>query len=217
MARAIVTREAVFAIADALTAEGVDPTTIGVQERIGGGSYSTVKKFLDAWKEQRAPAPALPVPDSVAAQSAELVRGVWAAALAVADEQTHHVRAQMQRDADLLRTRLAEAEQIIARLETAVNERDERLDTTQQQLQAAQADLATARTELQVQAAHLAEAQRHQQQTQAELAQARQAQVAQARLEGELAALQRQLADQRSLIERISAAKPADPPPPDTR
>ena len=54
MARQIVTQQAVTEIADALAAEGLDPSILAVQSRIGGGSYSTVKRYLDAWKQERA-------------------------------------------------------------------------------------------------------------------------------------------------------------------
>ena len=47
MARQIVTQSAVNEAAAALVTEGQEPSIVGVQERIGGGSYSTVKRFLD--------------------------------------------------------------------------------------------------------------------------------------------------------------------------
>jgi hypothetical protein len=54
MARQIVTQQAVTEVADALVAEGLDPSIMAVQSRIGGGSYSTVKRYLDVWKQERA-------------------------------------------------------------------------------------------------------------------------------------------------------------------
>ncbi len=52
MAKALVTREAVFEAADVLAAAGDDPSILAVQGRIGGGSYSTVKRFLDTWMDR---------------------------------------------------------------------------------------------------------------------------------------------------------------------
>jgi len=73
MAKALVTREAVFEAADALAAAGDDPSILAVQGQIGGGSYSTVKRFLDAWKaERKSAAPVIEVPPDVAARGEEL-------------------------------------------------------------------------------------------------------------------------------------------------
>lgn len=45
MARQIVTQQAVTEAAEALIVEGAEPSIVAVQARIGGGSYSTVKKL----------------------------------------------------------------------------------------------------------------------------------------------------------------------------
>jgi len=47
MAKPIVTQELVTSIADELHAAGVEPSILMVQERIGAGSYTTVKRYLD--------------------------------------------------------------------------------------------------------------------------------------------------------------------------
>jgi hypothetical protein len=63
MARQIVTQHAVNEAAEALILEGSEPSILAVQSRIGGGSYSTVKRFLDVWKQERAEA-ATAAPDT---------------------------------------------------------------------------------------------------------------------------------------------------------
>ena len=40
-------------VADQLVAEGVEPTIIKVRERIGGGSATTINKYLKVWREGR--------------------------------------------------------------------------------------------------------------------------------------------------------------------
>ena len=50
MAKALVTQDRVFEVADVLTARGEEPSILSVQAAIGGGSYSTVKRYLDLWK-----------------------------------------------------------------------------------------------------------------------------------------------------------------------
>ena len=47
MAKSVVTQERVFEVADALTERGEEPGILSVQATIGGGSYSTVKRYLD--------------------------------------------------------------------------------------------------------------------------------------------------------------------------
>ena len=51
MAKPVVTQERVFEIAEALTLRGEAPTILSVQAAIGGGSYSTVKRYIDVWKD----------------------------------------------------------------------------------------------------------------------------------------------------------------------
>ncbi|NJO82347.1 MAG: hypothetical protein HC828_05715 [Blastochloris sp.] len=66
----MVTRKVVFAEADALVAGSKGPSIIAVQTRIGGGNYSTVKRFLDVWKAEGAtPAPRIAMPKTVLTQS----------------------------------------------------------------------------------------------------------------------------------------------------
>ena len=51
MAEPMVTQERVFEAAQALLDKGTDPTIMAVQAEIGGGSPTTVKEYLDLWKE----------------------------------------------------------------------------------------------------------------------------------------------------------------------
>jgi chromosome segregation ATPase len=46
-------QEDVNAVADQLVAEGVEPTILKVRERIGGGSATTINKYLKVWREGR--------------------------------------------------------------------------------------------------------------------------------------------------------------------
>ena len=49
MATALITQEMVNSAADALLAEGIEPSSSSVQKRLGIGSFTTAKKFLDAY------------------------------------------------------------------------------------------------------------------------------------------------------------------------
>ena len=86
MARAIATREAIFAVADAIRAEGDEPTVILVQARIGGGSYTTTKRLLDEWEAVQTSKPTVIVelPAEIATRAEETVRALWLSATALA-------------------------------------------------------------------------------------------------------------------------------------
>ena len=74
MARPLATQEIVFDAASALVADGVQPTIVTVQAKIGGGSYTTIKRLLDKWHAERAHLheAALEVPGVVEEKCAEL-------------------------------------------------------------------------------------------------------------------------------------------------
>ena len=134
MARAIVTQAAVFEAADALAAAGEEPTIITVQERIGGGSYTTVKRYLEEWKAQRQTArqPAVEIPDEIAAKGDEFVRSLWATAAGLADQRAQQAREEAQRQVEAARAALADAEAAIARLESEGEEQAQRLRSQEQ-------------------------------------------------------------------------------------
>ena len=82
MAKPVATQELVFETARVLIAEGVDPSMLNVQARIGG-SYTTIKRHLDAWKDQQAMASQTSVetPHFVLEKSAELGGLLWTMAV----------------------------------------------------------------------------------------------------------------------------------------
>jgi hypothetical protein len=51
MAEPTVTQERVFEAAQDLLDRDTDPTIMAVQVELGGGSPSTIKEYLDLWKE----------------------------------------------------------------------------------------------------------------------------------------------------------------------
>lgn len=212
MAKAIVTREAVFEAADALAGAGDDPTILTVQGRIGGGSYSTVKRFLDAWKAERKSAPpVIEVPPEVAARGEELVRSLWGAAHGLAEQRIAEVRGEAEAQVLKARAELQAAEATIARLEAEADQAAQQLDVAQQQLVEARTALGEARTAARIAEARTADQEqqitdlrRQVTQQREELEAARTQAIDQARLSGELAALRQQLQDQVALIERLS-------------
>lgn len=212
MAKAIVTREAVLEAAEALLAMGEEPSILSVQGRIGGGSYSTVKRFLDAWKaERKSTAPAIEVPPDVAARGEELVRALWGAAHSLADQRIAEARGEADQQVRQARVELEIAEVTITRLEGEAEQAAQQLDAAQGQLVEARTALEEARAAARIaearaseQERQIADLQRLVAQHREELETARAQAIDQARLSGELAALRQQLQDQAALIERLS-------------
>ena len=99
MAKAVVTQERVFEVAQALTDQGTAPTILNVQEGIGGGSYTTVKRYLDQWREA-APKQRQPVelPEPAVARLMSLGREFWGLLDEQAGQQVEALRADARRD-----------------------------------------------------------------------------------------------------------------------
>lgn len=70
-------RAAIFKAADTLLAEGVEPTVITLQERIGGGSYITIKRHLSVWRINQT---VTQTPDAAQGQSRAIQPGAEALA-----------------------------------------------------------------------------------------------------------------------------------------
>jgi chromosome segregation ATPase len=204
MARAIVTEEDVAEVAQQLLEAGEEPTIIRVQAIIGGGSFSTVKRYLDAWKAQRQVAVAAPVaaPSEIMQRAAEFGRLIWQEASILAAQEVQRVRQEAQRQVEEARAAAAEAEQVVDRLEAQVEEQAEQLEAAQRERDEAKVALGKAQVAAQVaevrleeQGQRLADLQRQVEAQAGELAQARAELLTQARLVGEIEALRRQLGE----------------------
>ena len=149
MARQIVTQQAVADAAEALIVEGAEPSIVAVQARIGGGSYSTVKKFLDVWKQQRAEAAtaAPETPAEVQAKGQEFARIVWALASREAQAEAQQAKDEAQAEVAAVRVELAEANNEIARLEGVEASQAETIDQQAAKLREVELALAEAQTQ----------------------------------------------------------------------
>ncbi|HFH4246446.1 TPA: DNA-binding protein [Pseudomonas aeruginosa] len=149
MARQIVTQQAVTEAAEALIVEGAEPSIVAVQARIGGGSYSTVKKFLDVWKQQRVEAAtaAPETPAEVQAKGQEFARIVWALASREAQAEAQQAKDEAQAEVAAVRVELAEANNEIARLEGVESAQAETIDQQAAKLREVELALAEAQTQ----------------------------------------------------------------------
>ena len=149
MARQIVTQQAVTEAAEALIVEGAEPSIVAVQARIGGGSYSTVKKFMDVWKQERAEAAtaAPETPAEVQAKGQEFARIVWALASREAQAEAQQAKDEAQAAVAAVRVELAEATNEIARLEGVEAAQAATIDQQAAKLREVELALAEAQTQ----------------------------------------------------------------------
>ena len=208
MAKAVVTQERVFEVAEALVEQGVTPTILNVQDGIGGGSYTTVKRYLDQWKEaapkQRR---AVELPEAAVTRLMSLGREFWGLLDEQAGQQVEAIRTATREEIGTIQSQLDQAELAIARLEAEREQAESRAAEQEQALreavQARQAQterLATAEAKAEeltarvgdlkseLERAHAQQAVEREAATTAR-AEAQAAAVAAAKLQGELTAL----------------------------
>lgn len=146
--RAIVTKQAVSEAAEALVADCKEPTIKDVQARIGGGSFTTVKRYLDQWKHERADAMAsLPEPPTeISSNAQEFARAVWRLATKEAQREVSQVKEAAKTQVDGLRIELADATFEIARLEQVEAEQAAAIENQQSRLRETELKLVEAQT-----------------------------------------------------------------------
>jgi hypothetical protein len=118
MAKSVVTQERVFEVADGLTERGEEPSILSVQAAIGGGSYSTVKRYLDVWKETgRQSRAQITLPDAAVERLMGLGRDFWALIEERAAQEVDQIRARAKDEVAVFEVQVRQAEQAIAKLE----------------------------------------------------------------------------------------------------
>ena len=135
MAKKIADRETVFAVADQLQSEGFDPSIITVQERIGGGSYTTIKRLLDEWHAaKRESSAAVEIPKEVSARGEELVREIWSAANLAAQKEVQAAKDKAAEEVGEAQKELSGAQGEIARLEAVETEQSSEIEKLNAQI-----------------------------------------------------------------------------------
>ena len=201
MTRSIVSLQAVTEAANDLVAQGLEPTLVLVQSRIGG-SYTTVKRHLDAWKLARTQANAADTntPAAILAKGQELARAVWLLADRTAQSDVQLVKEEARAEVAVVRSELAGATQEIARLEAV--EADQAATVEAQQVKVRELELSLAQA--QALASRVPELERALAQVQVELDAARRQATDRAveagRLAGEAEALRGQVRELMAVI-----------------
>lgn len=176
MARQGITFEQVAAIADAMVAEGQQPTIRAVRERLGTGSPNTIHKHLAAWRAAR-PAPTASAPELpqglIAAIAAEIERAA-AKARAEIEAQLAQARAEADELAEAGEKLEAERDGLARQVAELTRERDtlagiaqqraadleeaqKRIEGERQAAEAARVEVATARVKIEQLAERLKE------------------------------------------------------------
>lgn len=146
MARQIATATMVFEAADALIAAGIAPSILTVQAKIGGGSYTTIKRHLDEWaaKNVTLSHAAVETPGIVLEKSAELGRTLWAMAIREANQETQAAKDAAEGKVAAISKELEFAQSEIRRMEEVEEAQNTVLERTTEQLSRAIADMSDA-------------------------------------------------------------------------
>lgn len=198
MAKQVATEEAVFAAADALVAEGKEPSLKVVQERTGG-SYTTVKRHLEAWEAKRkGEIAAVDLPADIEVRGRDFVQALYAHALRDAKAAVAEPLALAEAARDKAESERADAEAEVARLEGVEQEQAGRIEALTQRVRELEMSTAAQQATIQEKAAaaarleaQLAEAQNALAARDQELAGLRASAKTVEGLQGQLEALQR--------------------------
>ena len=142
------TKDEIWAAAQRLTDAGERPTLAAVRKQVGGGSYTTISEAMTEWRARQEPQPATidPAPERIGAQAAELAASLWAQASALAHEKLQAERAALEtarqeqeqeraEAVELADSLAAELDQVRADLEAALVRVLERDETIGRQAQ----------------------------------------------------------------------------------
>ena len=136
MATPRITQEAVNESADKLVAQGEYPSVQTVRDALGSGSYSTITKYLQVWRDQREKAAAVvDLPERVEAAYRKAASSAWSEATRLAGEQVAIVKDQMEqervkhiREADEAVSEIERLEKLIQEAEVRVNQYSKELE-----------------------------------------------------------------------------------------
>jgi len=176
---ATATPEAVAAAAEALQAAGKRVTTISVQGHLGGGSYTTVQKYLEAWQ----------------------------AAQAEAGQQITQTREETEAQLAAMQEQLDEALLAVQRQEAENAEQAQALATLEATVATLQAERDTARTEALVSATQVTAATERVQRLQTRLDSQEKVALELAETKGAYAVVQTQVAEQNETIKRLAGGR----------
>ena len=127
------TQEQVFAAADALVAEGRDISPAELLDRLGGGSFTTLYRHLEAWRSgqvEQAPAVTIAMPPAVRLALDQ----AWQVATSEAFREVARVRDELTRELALAQRQFTEALAAIGVLEREADQDTSRIDALETEI-----------------------------------------------------------------------------------
>ncbi|MEA1053109.1 DNA-binding protein [Lamprobacter modestohalophilus] len=124
MPRPGVTRDQVHQAADALAAEGANPTVVAVRKRLGGGSPNRITPWLAEWREAQAAIQVVDLPEIPQAID-NAIRHLWALAWQQARAQLATERQALNGAQKAVETEREELLAEISRLEDSEDAREQ--------------------------------------------------------------------------------------------
>lgn len=114
MSKPIVNQEAVFELADHFVAQGKEPSIIALQHALGG-SNTTVKRYLDDWRQARRESneQIASLPPELAAKSESIIASLWVAANRLAQNELKLVKEQSVQALEIAEQRLTEVVEVL--------------------------------------------------------------------------------------------------------
>lgn len=115
-----ITREAVFQAAEAVLAQGQEPSQVKVRKLLGSGSFSDIGPFLKAWHEARGairPAASMDMPDAAKNAIAENGQILWQIVSAEAAQAIEAARREFTNTKQTMTDELKDAQEAIRVLE----------------------------------------------------------------------------------------------------
>lgn len=137
MGRPGITAQQVQEAAEALLAEGLHPTVVGVRTRLGGGSPNNITKWLSQWREARSALQSEALPPPPAAVETAM-RSLWGAAWTAA-------KGHLEGEREALLSARQEIERERTEMLAEITRLDSALETTRAECQQLQHALETER------------------------------------------------------------------------
>jgi DNA repair exonuclease SbcCD ATPase subunit len=107
-----ITIKDIWAVADALDAEGIKPTLQAVRKKLGGGSFSTISDAMTEWKAKKAAAtgkPKEPLPTALVERLGEVGAELWTMAMDASHARLEDERRALAEKHAEMEARLTEA------------------------------------------------------------------------------------------------------------
>jgi chromosome segregation ATPase len=166
MAARMITYENVASVCDELARAGERPTTLNIHKKLGRGSYSTVKKHIDAWLEsdsaKEAEASRLPtvveLPNDFVADCDVFLKKIYKTAEAQSAAKIEQVRAERNLAVAAAETQAKEAIDYADQLAEEKAFIEEQLESERGKVHALESNLKSAETSINVSADRLSDA-----------------------------------------------------------